>query len=64
MATSNQATWKRVFDSIDRTVGSRVNEFARSEDFATVAALGRRAQTKLGNGGPRRSPRLTRTDAT
>src|SRR3954447_26633578 len=38
MATSNQATWKRLFDSVDRTVGSRVNDFARSEDFAGVAA--------------------------
>jgi hypothetical protein len=58
MATSNQATWKRLFDSVDRTVGSRVNEFARSEDFATVAALGRRAQTKLGQFTERASRRV------
>jgi len=65
MATSNQATWKRLFDSMDRTVGSRVNEFARSEDIATVAALRRRAQSKLGQfterasrrRGPARRPR-------
>jgi hypothetical protein len=48
MATPNQAAWKRLFDGLDRTVGSRVNDFARSEDFATMAALGRRAQTKIG----------------
>ncbi len=48
MATPNQAAWKRVFDSLDRTVGTRVNDFARSEDFATMAALSKRAQTKLG----------------
>ena len=47
MATPNQAAWKRLFDGLDRTVGTRVNDFARSEDFATVAALGRRVQTKL-----------------
>ncbi len=47
MATPNQAVWKRLFDGLDRTVGSRVNDFARSEDFATIAALGRRAQTKV-----------------
>jgi|SRR5436309_1245414 hypothetical protein len=58
MATSNQATWKRLFDSVDRTVGSRVNEFARSEDFATMAALGRRAQTKLGQFSERASRRV------
>ena len=58
MATSNQATWKRLFDTADRTVGSRVNDFARSEDFATMAALGRRAQTKLGQFAERASRRV------
>jgi hypothetical protein len=58
MATSNQATWKRLFDSVDRTVGTRVNDFARSEDFATVAALGRRAQTKFGQFTERASRRI------
>ena len=45
MANQNQATWKKVFDSLDRTLGSRINDFVRSEDFATLAALGHRAQT-------------------
>ena len=58
MATSNQATWKRLFDSMDRTVGSRINEFARSEDFATMAALGRRGQTKVGQFTERLSRRV------
>jgi hypothetical protein len=48
MATSNQAAWKRLFDSVDRTVGSRLNTLAQSEDVATLAALGHRAQSKLG----------------
>jgi hypothetical protein len=48
MATSNQAAWKRLFDSVDRTVGSRLNSLAQSEDVATLAALGHRAQTKVG----------------
>jgi hypothetical protein len=48
MATSNQAAWKRLFDSVDRTVGSRLNSLAQSEDVATMAALGLRARTKVG----------------
>jgi hypothetical protein len=58
MATSNQAAWKRLFDSVDRTFGSRVNSFAQSEDFATMAALGHRAQTKLGQLTERASRRV------
>ena len=58
MATSNQAAWKRLFDSVDRTVGSRLNSLAQSEDVATVAALGHRAQTKVGQLGERASRRV------
>src|SRR5215203_1615959 len=58
MATSNQAAWKRLFDTVDRTVGSRVNDFARSEDFATMAALTRRAQMKAGQLTERASRRV------
>jgi len=45
LAQSNQAAWKRVFDGLDRTVGARVNDFTRSEDFATMAALTKRTQS-------------------
>jgi hypothetical protein len=32
---------------LDRTVGTRANDFTRSEDFATMAALTRRTQSTL-----------------
>jgi hypothetical protein len=58
MATPNQAAWKRLFDGLDRTVGTRVNDFARSEDFATMAALTKRTQTKVGQLSERVSRRV------
>ena len=48
MGQPNQPTWKRMFDELDRTVGARVNGFARSEDFAAMAALTKRTQTQFG----------------
>jgi hypothetical protein len=47
MAQGATPLWRQAFDAADRTMGARVNEFARSEDFATLAALARRAQTEL-----------------
>jgi polyhydroxyalkanoate synthesis regulator phasin len=58
MATSNQAAWKRLFDTVDRTLGSRVNNLAQSEDVATMAALAHRAQTKVGQLGEQASRRI------
>jgi hypothetical protein len=58
MAQPNQAAWKRLFDGLDRTVGARVNDFARSEDFATMAALTKRTQSTFRRVGERLSRRL------
>ena len=58
MAQPNQATWKRLFDGLDRTVGGRVNDFARSEDFATMAALTKRTQSHVERMSERFSRRL------
>lgn len=58
MATPNQAAWKRIFDGLDRTVGARVNEFTRGEDFATVVALTRKTQGKLSELSERLSRRV------
>ena len=44
---SEAPTWKKVFDRLDATVGTRLNEFVRSEDFATLAALVRRARREF-----------------
>ena len=47
MAERSLPSWKQVFDSIERRVGPRIDEFARSEEFAALAALNRRSQTEL-----------------
>jgi hypothetical protein len=58
MGQPTQPTWKRLFDGLDRTVGARVNDFARSEDFATMAALTVRTQSHVGRLSERFSRRL------
>jgi hypothetical protein len=47
MAKSDAPLWKKLFDAADRTLGERVNEFARSENFAILAGLATRARTEL-----------------
>jgi hypothetical protein len=47
MAERSLPSWKQVFDSIERRVGPRIDEFARSEEFAALAALNKRSQTEL-----------------
>jgi len=54
----NQPAWKRLFDALDRTVGTRINDFARSEDFATLAALGHRIETRYSEVSERVSRRM------
>ena len=39
--------WKQAFDRLDRTLGERINEVARSEETATVVALVRRGQREF-----------------
>ena len=58
MAQPNQATWKRLFDGRERTVGGRVHDVARREDFATMAALTKRTQSQFGRLTERFSRRL------
>ncbi len=47
MAKPDVPLWKKVFDAADSTVGARLNEFARSENFAILAGLVTRARTEL-----------------
>jgi hypothetical protein len=47
MAKANTPLWKKLFDTADRTVGARVNEFARSENFAILAGLATRSRNEL-----------------
>lgn len=36
--------WKQLFDAAERTIGARINEFARSENYAILVGLAARAQ--------------------
>jgi hypothetical protein len=47
MAKPDAPLWKKLFDAADRTVGERVNEFARSENFAILAGLVARSRNEL-----------------
>ena len=47
MAGSDAPSWKQLFDAADRTVGTKVNDFARSENFAILAGLVGRAGSDL-----------------
>lgn len=47
MAERSLPSWKQVFDSVERRVGPRINELARSEEVAALAALNKRSQTEL-----------------
>jgi hypothetical protein len=55
---SEAPTWKKLFDRLDATVGTRVNEFVRSEDFATIIALVRRGQREVGSRGEQTTRRI------
>jgi hypothetical protein len=47
MAEQRIPSWKQVFDAADRTLGGRVNEFARGENFAILAGLVTRSRSEL-----------------
>ncbi len=47
MAASKAPTWKQVFDAAERAIGPRVNEFARSENFAILVGLVARARKEV-----------------
>jgi hypothetical protein len=39
--------WKQLFDAADRTLGTRLNDFVRGENFAIVAGLATRTRSEL-----------------
>ena len=56
MAGSSAPVWKQLFDAAERTVGSRVNEYARSENYSIVVGLAARLQREAAD----RSERMSR----
>jgi hypothetical protein len=47
MAKPDAPLWKKLFDAAESTLGPRLNEFVRSENFAILAGLAARARTEL-----------------
>jgi hypothetical protein len=47
MAKPGTPRWKQLFDAADRTLGARVNDFVRGENFAIIAGLATRIQGDL-----------------
>lgn len=47
MAERSAPKWKQAFDLVEKAIGPRLNAFARSEEFATLAALNRRTQVEV-----------------
>jgi hypothetical protein len=56
MAGTKPPSWKNVFDAAERTVGTRVNEFVKSENYAILVGLAARAQREVST----RSERVSR----
>ncbi len=56
MAESSAPVWKQLFDAAERTVGSRINDFAKSENYAILVGLATRVQRQSAE----RSERLSR----
>jgi hypothetical protein len=46
MAKPGTPLWKQLFDAADRTLGARVNDFVRSENFAILTGLATRVRTE------------------
>ena len=44
---SSSPLWKQLFDAVDARLSPTINEMARSDDAATLAALGRRGRSEL-----------------
>jgi hypothetical protein len=44
---SSSPLWKQLFDALDERVSPTINDLARSEDAAALAALGRRGRSEL-----------------
>jgi hypothetical protein len=56
MAGTKPPSWKDVFDAAERTVGTRINEFVKSENYAILVGLAARAQREVST----RSERVSR----
>ena len=46
-SSSSSPLWKQLFDAVDGRLSPAINDMARSEDAATLAALGRRGRSEL-----------------
>jgi hypothetical protein len=55
MAGSSAPAWKQLFDAAERTIGTRVNDFARSENYAILVGLVARVRTELADRNERTS---------
>jgi len=44
---SSSPLWKQLFDAVDERLSPTINEMARSEDAAALAALGRRGRSEI-----------------
>ena len=55
---SDAPTWKKLYDRFDSTVGTRLDDFVRSEDFATLVALAQRGQREVAARGERATRRV------
>ena len=53
--------WKQLFDAAERTIGSRINEFARSENYAIIMGLAARAQKEANERTERMSRQMLHT---
>lgn len=47
MAPSSAPLWKQLFDALDQRLGPAINDLAKSDDMATLAALGQRGRSEL-----------------
>ena len=47
MASSTSPLWKQLFDAVDERLSPAINEMARSDDAAALAALGRRGRSEF-----------------
>jgi len=61
MAGSSGPVWKQLFDAAERTIGSRINEFARSENYAILMGLAARAQKEASERTERMSRQMLHT---
>jgi hypothetical protein len=47
MAPATSPVWKQLFDAVDQRVSPTINEFAKREEVASLAALGLRGRSEV-----------------